>query len=323
MDVKILTLGRQQVLLSVGHNFVFFQLEEEERAWQWKRKSWERENWKFRNLRWHSQVRETPTVTPSWKTRSANGNLYNQDGLGNLRPMILALVHWPGVPGLKSSSSRSSLTCIGEGSCHGPFPPVLTLQIPHWNHTPPQLPCPECCAANRSVKPGFLATLGFCCQADCFGNLVRERWLPHSTEPKPSGHTPSWIILTWASLRRSCLVAEGSWLAFVAPSSRDPSRCSRRGGWGTWQVRGCLGCLVRRPSPKSENSSRVTLLRVRATMLRDELGRTQGKAKAQMTDSGSCQCGTGSRTQHLGLCSPLATQEIRLESRLTFDVVVV
>ena len=58
-------------------------------------------------------------------------------------------------------------------------------------------------------------------------------------------------------------------------------------------------------------------------MLRDELGRTQGKAKAQMTDSGSCQCGTGSRTQHLGLCSPLATQEIRLESRLTFDVVVV
>ena len=32
MDVKILTLGRQQVWLSVGHNFVFFQLEEEERA---------------------------------------------------------------------------------------------------------------------------------------------------------------------------------------------------------------------------------------------------------------------------------------------------
>ena len=199
------------------------------------------------------------------------------------------------------------------GACHGPFPPVLTLQIPHWNHTPPQLPCPECCAANRwVVKPGFLAALGFCCQADCFGNLVRERWLPHSMEPKPSGHTPSWIILTWASLRRSCLVAEGSWLAFVAPSSRDPSRCSRRGGWGTWQVRGCLGCLVRRSPLKWENSSRVTLLRVRAATLRDELGRTQGKPKAQMTDSGSCQCDTGSQTQNN--TSPLATQEIDLKA---------
>lgn len=32
MDVKILTLGQQQVSLVVEHNFVFLQLEEEELA---------------------------------------------------------------------------------------------------------------------------------------------------------------------------------------------------------------------------------------------------------------------------------------------------
>lgn len=75
-------------------------------------------------------------------------------------------------------------------------------------------------------------------------------------------------------------MAEGVMISFRGPKFQGSAGAVDEGVWGTWQVRGCLGCLLGRPSPK-ENSSRVTLLRVRATTLRDELGRTR---KAQSTD---------------------------------------
>lgn len=128
---------------------------------------------------------------------------------------------------------------LGGEASTGPFSAALILRPRHWKARSAQAALARRLCSQQAVELDFLTHLGFCCQVECAANFVKERRL--QMEPNCPGSAPSQIILTWASLERSSWVAEESWLAFVVPGSRGPSRCSRWEGWGTWQVGGRPG----------------------------------------------------------------------------------